>query len=82
MSMTNYMMAFMPMVSFHSSGFLTYGHRFIVVLYHSPNVQSTNKRSQDEELHLHRVQLRMISVDNFFVFFRLLFFALLLLYVT
>ena len=38
--MTNYMMAFMPMVSFHSSGFLTYGH-----------IQSTNKRSLDEELH-------------------------------
>ena len=28
------------------------------------------------------VQRRMISVDNFFVFLRLLFFALLLLYVT
>ena len=31
---------------------------------------------------VHRVQRRMISVDNFFVFFKLLFFALLLLYVT
>ena len=31
---------------------------------------------------LHRVQPRMISVFNFFVFLRLLFFALLLLYVT
>ena len=31
---------------------------------------------------LHGVQHRMISVDNFFVFLRLLFFALLLLYVT
>ena len=30
----------------------------------------------------HRVQRRMISVVNFFVFLRLLFFALLLLYVT
>ena len=30
----------------------------------------------------HGVQRRMISVDNFFVFFRLLFFALLLLYET
>ena len=30
----------------------------------------------------HGVQHRMISVDNFFVFLRLLFFALLLLYVT
>ena len=30
----------------------------------------------------HRVQRRMISVDNFFVFLRLLFLALLLLYVT
>ena len=30
----------------------------------------------------HGVQRRMISVDNFFVFLRLLFFALLLLYVT
>ena len=29
----------------------------------------------------HGVQHRMISVDNFFVFLRLLFFALLLLYV-
>ena len=29
-----------------------------------------------------RVQLRMISVDNFFVFLRLLLFALFLLYVT
>ena len=31
-------------------------------------------------LHLHGVQRRMISVDNFFVFLRLLFFAVLLLY--
>ena len=31
---------------------------------------------------LHSVQRRMISVDNFFVFLRLLFFALLLLYVN
>ena len=31
---------------------------------------------------IHGVQRRMISVDNFFVFLRLLFFALLLLYVT
>ena len=31
---------------------------------------------------LHRVQRKMISVDNFFVFSRLLFFALLLLSVT
>ena len=30
----------------------------------------------------HGVQQRMISVDNFFVFLRLLFFAVLLLYVT
>ena len=30
----------------------------------------------------HGVQRRMISVDNFFIFLRLLFFALLLLYVT
>ena len=30
----------------------------------------------------HGVQRRMISVDNFFVFLRLLFFAVLLLYVT
>ena len=30
----------------------------------------------------HGVQRRMISVDNFFVFLRLLFFALLLLYET
>ena len=34
------------------------------------------------EAHMHGVQRRMISVDNFFVFLRLLFFALLLLYVT
>ena len=33
-------------------------------------------------LKLHGVQRRMISVDNFFVFLRLLFFALLLLYET
>ena len=32
--------------------------------------------------HMHGVQRRMISVDNFFVFLGLLFFALLLLYVT
>ena len=32
--------------------------------------------------HNQGVQRRMISVDNFFVFLRLLFFALLLLYVT
>ena len=32
--------------------------------------------------HNHGVQRRMISVDNFFVFLRLLFFALLLLYKT
>ena len=31
---------------------------------------------------MHGVQRRMISVDIFFVFLRLLFFALLLLYVT
>ena len=30
----------------------------------------------------HGVQCRMISVDNFFIFLRLLFFALFLLYVT
>ena len=30
----------------------------------------------------HGVHCRMISVDNFFVFLRLLFFAVLLLYVT
>ena len=30
----------------------------------------------------HGVQRRMISVDNFFIFLRLLFFAVLLLYVT
>ena len=33
-------------------------------------------------VHQHGVQGRMISVDNFFVFLTLLFFALLLLYVT
>ena len=33
-------------------------------------------------LHRHGVQSRMISVVKFFVFLRLLFFALLLLYVT
>ena len=37
---------------------------------------------EDEAETIHRVQRRMISVDNFFVFLRLLFFALLLLYVT
>ena len=36
----------------------------------------------DLQLLFHGVQLRMISVDNVFVFLRLLFFALLLLYVT
>ena len=30
--------------------------------------------------HIHGVQCRMISVDNFFIFLRLLFFALMLLY--
>ena len=34
------------------------------------------------ELSYHGVQLMMISVDNFFVFLRLLYFALLLLHVT
>ena len=38
----------------------------------------TEKTVQTE----HGVQRKMISVDNFFVFLRLLFFALLLLYVT
>ena len=33
-------------------------------------------------LPLHGVQRKMISVGNFFIFLRLLFFALLLLYVT
>ena len=33
-------------------------------------------------LPMHGVQRRMISVDNFFVFLRLLFFAMLLLYET
>ena len=37
-------------------------------------IQSAHKK--------HGVQRRMILVDNFFVFLRLLFFALLLLYVT
>ena len=32
--------------------------------------------------HVHGVQRKIISVDNFFVFLRLLFFALLLLFVT
>ena len=31
---------------------------------------------------IHGVQRRMISVDNFFIFLKLLFFVLLLLYVT
>ena len=35
-----------------------------------------------KEASSHGWQHRMISVDNFFVFLRLLFFALLLLYVT
>ena len=34
--------------------------------------------SKPSELFIDRVQPRMISVDNFFVFLRLLFFALLL----
>ena len=46
--------------------------------------------TQDESLQFlilivqntHGVQRRMISVDNFFLFLRLLFFALLLLFVT
>ena len=36
----------------------------------------------DLTVFIHGVQRRMISVDNFFVFLRLLFSALLLLYVT
>ena len=35
-----------------------------------------------DSTHDHGVHCRMISVDNFFVFLRILFFALLLLYVT
>ena len=38
--------------------------------------------SSTGNLHNHGVQRRMISVDIFFVFLRLLFFALLLLFVT
>ena len=41
--------------------------------------QSSNTSAEDIG---HGVQRRMISVDNFFVFLRFLFFALLLLYVT
>ena len=46
-------------------------------------VDSGRKAStQPTNIRKHGVQRRMISVDNFFVFLRLLFFALLLLYVT
>ena len=43
---------------------------------------NTIKISQAHHSLLHEVQRRMISVVNYFVFLRLLFFALLLLYVT
>ena len=44
---------------------------------------SPTKGSSQKLLHIiYRVQRRMISVDNFFVFLRFLFFALSLLYVT
>ena len=39
-------------------------------------------RNLEKQSDQHGVQRRMISVDNFFVFLRLLFFALLSLYVT
>ena len=42
----------------------------------------SRKNIQDRVNSTHGVQRRMISVDNFFVFLRLLFFAVLLLYET
>ena len=39
-------------------------------------------RPKETASSIHGVQCRMISVDNFFVFLRLLLFALLLLHVT
>ena len=41
-----------------------------------------NSVSPDQKQHNHGVQRRMISMDNFFVFLRILFSALLLVYVT
>ena len=50
----------------------------VAVQYSNLEDQAVDKGSVGK----HGVQRRMISVDNFFVFLRLLFFALLLLYVT
>ena len=59
----------------------------IIIIFHlKPNRQKLEKHhvngSQTRRDNYHEVQRRLISVDNFFVFLRLLFFALLLLYVT
>ena len=48
---------------------------------HSLPVKAVGSVTDWMEL-IHGVQRRMISVDNFFVFLRFLFFALLLLYKT
>ena len=49
---------------------------------YEPAPEFTSEQGYFPVNHYHGVQRRMISVNNFFVFFRLLFFALLLLYVT
>ena len=57
-------------------------------IFSSPNVQDAGEDlgvaciPSNLANNRHGVQRRMISVDNFFVFLRLLFFALLLLYAT
>ena len=48
--------------------------------YVTRNLALASVNNKDAEYH--GVQRRMISVDNFFVFLRLLFFAVLLLYAT
>ena len=48
-------------------------------LFVSRGLQSDAKLTRWTDLSIHGVQRRMISVDNFFVFLRLLFFAVLLL---
>ena len=51
------------------------------LLFHS-TTGSVLESKHGSKAPLHGVQRRTISVDNFFVFLRLLFFAVLLLYVT
>ena len=59
-------------------------YRTIGPLVYSSNTVITRQKEILVFIHVlvHGVQRRMISVDNFFVFLRLLFFAVLLLYET